>query len=104
MLISIATFQKHPYLGKIRIFSNVNFEITMFIQEQCLCLPPRGGGMKGPMGAKFFTQFFTNNFDINISLRELTQHTTEIHIFRPGDFTDMNIYLKSISIDDNVAL
>ena len=75
--------------------------------------PPRmgGGSTKGPMGAKFFTQFFTNNFDINItnnfdiniSLRELTQHTTEIHIFRPVDFMDMNIYLKSISINDNVA-
>ena len=85
----------------------------MFVQEQCLCLPcgGGGGGMKGPMGTNFFTQFFTdnfdinitNNFDINISLRELTKHTTEIHIFRPVDFTDMNIYLKSISINDNVA-
>ena len=63
------------------------------------------------MGTKFLTQFFTdnfdinitNNFDINISLRELTQHTIEIHIFRPIDFMDMNIYLNSISINDNIA-
>ena len=85
MLISIATFQKHPYLGKVSIFfSNINFE---------------GGGTKGPMGANIFTQFLTDNFtlfltdnfDINISLRELTLHTIEIHIFRPLDLTHMNI-------------
>ena len=70
---------------------------------EALCLPWGEGGTKGPMGAKFLTQFFTNNFDINVCLGELTQHTTEIHIFRPIDFTDMNIYLKSISINDNVA-
>ena len=62
-------------------------------------MPPPGVGTKGPMGAKFFTQFsshnfdinITNNFDINISLRELTQHTIEIQIFKPVDFMDMNI-------------
>ena len=36
------------------------------------------GGTKGPMGTKYFTQFFTHNFDINISLRELTLYTIEI--------------------------
>ena len=74
----------------------------MFESGACAS-PLGGGGMKGPMGMKFFTQFFTNNFDINISLRELTQHTIEIHTFRPVVFMDMNIYLKSISINHNVA-
>ena len=75
-----------------------------------LCLSKSQGDERSH-GAKLFTQFFTNNFDINItnnfdiniSLRELTQHTIEIHIFRPIDFTHMNIYLKSISTNHNVA-
>ena len=63
------------------------------------------------MSTKFFTQFLThnftlfltNNFDINISLRELTLHTIEIHIFRPLDFMYINIEAESISVNPNVA-
>ena len=73
--------------------------------------PPQGGETNGPMDVKFFTQFYTdnftlfltNNFDNNISLRELTLHTIEIHIFRPLHFTHINIGPKSISINHNVA-
>ena len=61
-------------------------------------------GMKGPMGVKFFTQFFTHNFDINIVHRELTLYTIEIHIFRLLHFMHMNICLKGISVNHNVAL
>ena len=82
----------------------------MFVQEwhllQAMPTPPKcppGGGQKVPGAGNFLLNFFTNNFDINISLRELTQHTIEIYISRPIDFTHMNIYLKSISINHNVA-
>ena len=57
----------------------------------------------GPMSMKFLTQFLTDNFDINISLTELILYTTQIHMFRPLDFTHMNICPKSISINHNVA-
>ena len=60
------------------------------------------GGTKGPMGAKFFTQFFTHNFDISISHRELTLYTIQIHIFRPLDFIHIN-NLKSFSVNYNAA-
>ena len=63
--------------------------------------PPEGP--KDPMGAKFFAQFFTHNFDITISHRELTLCAIQIHIFIPLDFTHMNIWPKSISVNHNVA-
>ena len=56
-----------------------------------------------PMGTKYFTQFFTHNFDISISHRELTLYTIQIHIFRPLDFTHINNSLKSFSINYNAA-
>ena len=102
MIYSIAPFQKHPSLGKIPFFSNVNFEITMFIWERRLqwvntLQPLRGGSNVKPLGQQknsFFKQKISPNFDI-ISHRELTLFTIEIHIFRHLDFMHMNIGPKS---------
>ena len=72
-------------------FSNINFEIAT------------PGGTISPMGTNFFTQFFTHNFDISISHRELTLYTIQIHIYRPLDFTHINNSLKSFSVNYNAA-
>ena len=64
---------------------------------------PTPGRKKGPMGAKFFTQFFTHNFDISILHRELTLHAISIHALRPLDYMYMNIWLKSISVNHNIT-
>ena len=58
-----------------------------------------GGGQKG---MKFFTQFFTHNFDFSISHRELTLYTIQINIFRPLDFIHINNCFKSFSVNNNV--
>ena len=55
------------------------------------------------MGVEFFTQFFTHNFDIIISHRELTLYALKINIFRPLDFMHMNICMKGISVNHNVT-
>ena len=90
---------------------NKHFLVTSFLRYirssksgACggLRLPP-WGGTKGPICAKFFTPFFTHNFDISISDRDLTLYTIQIHIFRPLDFTHINNILKKISVNYNGA-
>ena len=70
-----------------------------------LCLPPKcpPGETKGPICANIFTPFFTHNFDISISHRDLTLYTIQIHIFRPLDFMHINNILKNFSVNYNAA-
>ena len=77
----------------------------MFVQGWAMPTPPQTSllGNERSHGCEIFTQILLNNFDINISLRELTLYTTQIHMFRPLDFTHMNICPKSISVNHNVA-
>ena len=95
-------------ISKTPLFrQNKHFLVTSFLRYICssessgLRLPP--GGTKGPICAKIFTPFFTHNFDISISHRDLTLYTIQIHIFRPLDFTHINNVLKNFSVNYNAA-
>ena len=98
-----------PLFQQNNHFLITSFLIAMFVSEWCLwrAMPtpqtsPQGR-MKGPMGTNFFTKFFTHNFDISISHRELTLYTIQIHIFRPLNFMHINNCFKSFSINYNAA-
>ena len=82
---------------------NKHFLVTSFLRYIRSSKSGARGGTKGPICAKFFTPFFTHNFDISISDRDLTLYTIQIHIFRPLDFTHINNILKKISVNYNGA-
>ena len=82
-------------ISKTPLFrQNKHFLVMSFLRYIC---SSKSRGNEGPICAKIFTQFFTHNFDISISHRDLTLYTIQIHIFRPLDFTHINNVLKNFS-------
>ena len=90
-------------ISKTPLFrQNKHFLVTSFLRYIRLS-ESGGGGQKVPYVQNFLLNFFTHNFDISISHRDLTLYTIQIHILRPLDFTHINNFLKNFSINYNAA-